>query len=57
MDFNTITHTIKEEQIELKLRYQPITPSGIFSNRAERHLLKHSGLIQFDIDYKEKLSA
>lgn len=27
-----------------------ITPSGIFTHRAEQHLVKHSGLIQFDID-------
>lgn len=29
-----------------------ITPSGTFSYRNEAGLIKHSGLIQFDIDYK-----
>ncbi|MCC9134988.1 BT4734/BF3469 family protein [Pontibacter silvestris] len=37
----------------LKSRLPAITPSGIFSARNEKSLIKHSGLIQFDIDLKE----
>lgn len=29
-----------------------ITPSGVFTYRNEKSIVKHSGLIQFDIDYK-----
>lgn len=43
----------KEEQNRIKAKLTAITPSGIFSYRAENNLIKHSGLIQFDIDYKE----
>ena len=43
----------KGKRDELKATLPAITPSGFFSYRAEKDLIKHSGLIQFDIDYKD----
>lgn len=43
----------KKERDGLKAQLPGITPSGLFSWRASSGLLKHSGLIQFDIDLKE----
>lgn len=43
----------KARQNRLKATLPAITPSGIFSYRSEKNLIKHSGLIQFDIDYKD----
>lgn len=43
----------KEERDRLKAGLPAITPSGIFSRREEAGLVKHSGLIQIDIDLKE----
>ena len=43
----------KEERDRIKALLPAITPSGIFFYRSEKDLIKHSGLIQFDIDYKE----
>jgi hypothetical protein len=40
----------KSKRDKLKAALTAITPSGIFSHRAEKGLLKHSGFIQFDID-------
>lgn len=37
----------------LKSQLPAITPSGIFSKRDSESLLKHSGFIQFDIDFKD----
>lgn len=37
----------------IKATLPAITPSGTFSYRSEESLIKHSGLIQFDIDFKE----
>lgn len=45
-----ITLTDKKERDKLKSTLPAITPSGIFTYRAEKNLLEHSGLIQFDID-------
>lgn len=44
--------TEKKDRDAKKALLPAITPSGIFSYRNEQGLLKHSGLIQFDIDYK-----
>lgn len=45
----------KDQQNEVKATLPAITPSGTFSYRSENHLIKHSGLIQFDIDYKDNM--
>ena len=37
----------------LKSRLPAFTPSGQFTRRGAAHLVEHSGLIQFDIDYAE----
>lgn len=42
----------KEDRDKLKAQLPAITPSGQFSRREEGALLKHSGLIQIDIDPK-----
>jgi len=42
----------KKERDRLKALLPAITPSGIFKYRNEAGLIKHSSLIQFDIDYK-----
>jgi len=42
----------KAERNELKAKLPAITPSGLFTYRAEKNLIKHSGFIQFDIDEK-----
>lgn len=42
----------KKERDKLKALLPAITPSGVFKYRNEAGLIKHSGLIQFDIDYK-----
>lgn len=43
----------KDRRDDLKKRLLPgITPSGIFSERDEDHLVTHSGLIALDIDFK-----
>lgn len=43
----------KAEQYKLKSQMPCITPSGIFTRRIEGALKKHSGLLQFDIDFKD----
>lgn len=43
----------KEKRAALKINLPCFTPSGTFSHRAEKGLLAHSGLLQFDIDPKE----
>jgi len=43
----------KERRNKLKAGLPAITPSGTFSERREKGLRKHSGLIQFDIDYAD----
>lgn len=43
---------VKAERDKLKATLPAITPSGIFSYRAADALVKHSGLICLDIDYK-----
>ncbi|MBL7795371.1 MAG: PriCT-2 domain-containing protein [Saprospiraceae bacterium] len=46
--------TDKKTRDNLKRELLPaVTPSGIFSHRAERGLLKHSGLIAGDIDFAD----
>lgn len=42
----------KEDRDEQKSKLPCITPSGTFTYRHESGLINHSGLIQFDIDYK-----
>jgi hypothetical protein len=42
----------KEERDIEKSKLPCITPSGTFTYRHEKGLINHSGLIQFDIDYK-----
>jgi hypothetical protein len=37
----------------MKARISAITPSGVFTARKNIHLVKHTGLMQFDIDFKE----
>lgn len=46
----------KEERDKLKKQLPCFTPSGTFSRRAADGLLKHSGLIQFDVDPKQNLA-
>ncbi len=38
---------------KLKSELPAITPSGIFKTRKASELIKHSGLLQFDIDFKD----
>tara|TARA_R110002126_G_scaffold274972_1_gene420265 strand:+ start:4547 stop:5431 length:885 start_codon:yes stop_codon:yes gene_type:complete len=47
----------KDEKIKkhLKSKLPAITPSGLFSKRNAKGLLKHSGFIQFDIDFKDNI--
>ena len=46
----------KEERDKCKSKLPVITPSGLFKNRiAEIELVKHSGLLAFDVDWKENL--
>jgi hypothetical protein len=42
----------KSQRDEKKALLPSITPSGLFSYRKETGLIKHSGLVQIDIDYK-----
>jgi hypothetical protein len=42
----------KDERDKRKSQLPAITPSGTFTYRNENSLVKHSGLVQFDIDYK-----
>lgn len=42
----------KTERSRLKAQLPAITPSGLFTYRAGKCLVKHSGFIQFDIDEK-----
>jgi len=42
----------KDERDKAKALLPAITPSGTFTYRDEKHLVKHSGFVQFDIDYK-----
>ena len=42
----------KKRRNELKATLPACTPSGTFAYRSEANLVKHSGLIQFDIDEK-----
>lgn len=43
----------KDERDKLKKQLPCFTPSGTFCRRAADGLLKHSGLLQFDVDPKE----
>jgi len=42
----------KVDRDKAKALLPAITPSGTFTYRDEKHLVKHSGFVQFDIDYK-----
>lgn len=44
--------TDKAERDAIKATLPAITPSGIFTYRSAKNLVKHSGFIQFDIDLK-----
>lgn len=53
-EVDIIRNTIDERIIKkLKSKLPAITPSGSFTKRNTKGLLKHSGFIQFDIDYKD----
>ena len=41
----------KKERDKLKATLPAITPSGTFKVRNQDNIIKHSGLVQFDIDY------
>ncbi len=43
----------EEKQKELKSTLPAISPSGLFSYRDANHLIEHSGLMSFDIDYQD----
>jgi hypothetical protein len=43
----------KQEIKSLKAKLPAITPSGIFTKRKASCLVRHSGFIQFDIDFKD----
>lgn len=45
----------KNEQRRLKSRLPAITPSGLFSRRSADALIRHSGLIQFDVDFQDNV--
>jgi hypothetical protein len=45
----------KLKRDRLKAKLPAITPSGTFRKRQESELINHSGLIQFDIDFKDNL--
>ncbi len=45
----------KKERDALKALLPAITPSGVFSKRSSEALVKHSGLICLDIDYKDNV--
>ena len=42
----------KAERDRLKAKLPAITPSGLFTYRHSKHLIRHSGFIQIDIDSK-----
>ena len=42
----------KKERDRIKSQLPAITPSGVFSSRCNEGLIKHSGLVCIDIDYK-----
>ena len=42
----------KEQRDRMKATLPAITPSGLFTRRSKEGLIRHSGLIQFDIDLK-----
>lgn len=46
---------IQDETLQnvLKKSLPAITPSGLFEYRDEKHLIKHSGFLAFDIDFKD----
>ena len=43
----------KADRDRIKATLPAITPSGLFAYRGESHLVKHSALLQFDIDAKD----
>ena len=40
----------KKQRDQLKATLPACTPSGVFTRRAEKHIVRHSGLLQIDID-------
>jgi hypothetical protein len=49
---NTADKKIRDK---LKSKLPAITPSGLFSKRNSNSLIKHSGFIQIDIDFKDNI--
>jgi hypothetical protein len=47
--------TDKKIRDKLKSKLPAITPSGLFSKRNSNSLIKHSGFIQIDIDFKDNI--
>ena len=45
--------TDKKKRDRLKAALPACTPSGVFSKRENASLIQHSGLMQFDIDFKD----
>ena len=45
--------TNKKERDRLKAALPACTPSGVFTKRENASLVQHSGLMQFDIDFKD----
>lgn len=47
--------TIQDEDLQkaIKTSLPAITPSGVFSYRAEKDLIEHSGFLAFDIDFED----
>lgn len=43
----------KEKRDQLKAKIFCFTPSGTFTSRSEAGLIRHSGFLQFDIDFKD----
>jgi hypothetical protein len=43
----------KAKRDKIKATLPAITPSGTFGKRTKKALIRHSGLIQFDVDFKE----
>tara|TARA_R110002126_G_scaffold39767_1_gene117569 strand:+ start:30439 stop:31329 length:891 start_codon:yes stop_codon:yes gene_type:complete len=53
-EVNKIRSTKNEKlRKKLKSKLPAITPSGLFSKRNSKSLIKHSGFIQIDIDFKD----
>jgi hypothetical protein len=47
--------SLQDEDLQKKIKatLPAITPSGVFSYRNSKHLIEHTGLLAFDIDFKD----